>query len=118
MLDSIGDGWGEGYIRTETVYITDDFVISDASGHHTFTELENGDLLVQDEIVTKKSDYKRITEIDGKRYDCGEWRKKVIETEYKKQLVDDSDYIVMGNARIYCHNYEYIREKTNGNTED
>ena len=104
----IGDGWGSGYIRSETVYITDDFVISDASGHHTFTELENGDLLVQDKIVTKKTDYKTITEIDSQRYDCGKWRKKIIDTEYKKQLIDDEDYITLKVAVKYCEDFEKI----------
>lgn len=119
MLEFIGDGWGKGYIRTETVYITDNFVISDASGHHTFTELENGDLLVQTKIVTKKSDSRTITEIDGQRYDCGKWRKKVIESEYKKQLIDDSDYDILGFARFFCRNYEYMKEKEkeNGNNQ-
>ena len=118
LIESIGDGWGRDYIRTETVYITNTFIISNASDHHEFIELDNGDLLVKEKIVTKLSDNKKITEIDTKRYKAGKWRKKIIESTYDKQLVDENDYATLDLAKDYCIKYEALCKVEGKHLED
>ena len=118
LIESIGDGWGRDYIRTETVYITNTFIISNASDHHEFIELDNGDLLVKERIVTKLSDNKKITEIDTKRYKAGKWRKKIIESTYDKQLLDENDYATLDLAKDYCIKYEALCKVEGKHLED
>ena len=65
-LNLIDGGWYFGK-TTEIVYITNDLKESNLSDNFTFKELDNGDLLVAEKHITKKSIGKTIEEIINKR---------------------------------------------------
>jgi len=126
MLKYIGDGWGKDYEREEILYKTPNETISSFDDDYSVTELENGDLLVKHYIPRMKMKTKKITEMECNRYDCGLWIKQSIITPYKKQLIDDEDYVTLKVAEKYCKEFEdfygkvadLIKGNKYGNTKD
>ena len=126
MVAYIGDGWGKGYEREEILYDIPSKTISSFDDDYSVNELENGDLLVKHFTPRMKMKSKKITETTYMRYDCGHWSKRSIITKYKKQLIDDEDYVVLKIAEKYCEDFEkeygdavsLIKGNKYGNTED
>lgn len=126
ILKYIGDGWGKDYEREEILYKTPNETISSFDDDYSVTELENGDLLVKHCIPRMKMKTKKITEMEYNRYDCGFWIKQSIITTYKKQLIDDKDYVTLKVAEKYCKDFEkeygdaigLIKGNKYGNTKD
>jgi hypothetical protein len=126
MVAYIGDGWGKDYEREEILYDIPSKTISSFDDDYSVNELENGDLLAKHSTPRMKMKTKKITETTYKRYDCGRWSKRSIITKYKKQLIDDEDYVVLKIAEKYCEDFEkeygdavdLIKGNKYGNTED
>jgi len=115
-LDLIDGGWYFGK-TTETVYITNDLKESNLNDNFTFKELDNGDLLVTEQHITKKSIGKTIEEIRNKRYTCGSWKKKIITIDYKKNLLQNHELLQLQLIEGMCDDYEILSgEKLDGNT--
>ena len=106
-LDLIDGGWYFGK-TVETVYITNDLKESNLNDNFTFKELDNGDLIVTEKHITKKSIGKTIEEIRNKRYTCGSWKKKIITREYKKNLLQDNDLLQLQLIESMCDDYEIL----------
>ena len=115
-LDLIDGGWYFGK-TTEIVYITNDLKKSNLNDNFTFEELNNGDLLVTEKHITKKSIGKTIEEIRNKRYTCGSWKKKIITRNYKKNLLQNDDLLQLQLIEGMCDDYEILSgEELDGNT--